>query len=312
MGRAVSISGIGPIAARRVAAAPISWGVCEVPGWGRMLPPERVLAEMASLGLAATELGPVGYLPQEPARARELLDRHVLRVVAGFVPLVLHERSLNDRSLARGVAALLKALEGEVLVAAAVMDADWSPPARLDDVAWRRLSDHLAEIAELASEYGLALAVHPHAGTLLESEEDIERILAESDVPLCLDTGHCAIGGADPVDLVRRHGARIVHVHLKDVDLSLAERVGSGALSLVEATRRGLFRPLGSGDAEIGEVVGLLDQVGYGRWLVLEQDTTVTGEEPPAGRGPVLDVQRSIDYLANLAPAFTRGGVHKT
>jgi inosose dehydratase len=305
MGRAVSISGNGPIAARRVAAAPISWGVCEVPGWGRMLPPERVLAEMASLGLAATELGPVGYLPQEPARARELLDRHGLRVVAGFVPLVLHERSLNDRSLARGVATLLKALEGEVLVAAAVMDADWSPPARLDDVAWRRLSDHLAEIAELASEYGLALAVHPHAGTLLESEEDIERILAESDEPLCLDTGHCAIGGADPVDLVRRHGARIVHVHLKDVDLSLAERVGSGALSLVEATRRGLFRPLGSGDAEIGEVVGLLDQVGYGRWLVLEQDTTLTGEEPPAGRGPVLDVQRSIDYLANLAPANT-------
>jgi inosose dehydratase len=312
MERGVTISGNGPIPARRLAAAPISWGVCEVPGWGRMLPPERVLAEMASLGFAATELGPVGYLPQEPATVRELLDRHGLRVVAGFVPLVLHERSLDDLSMARGVATLLKALEGEVLVAAAVMDADWSPPARLDDVAWRRLSDHLAEIAELASENGLALAVHPHAGTLLETEKDIERILAESDVPFCLDTGHCAIGGADPVDLVRRHGARIVHVHLKDVDLSLAEQVGSGALSLVEASRRGLFRPLGSGDAEIGEVVGLLDQVGYRRWLVLEQDTTLTGAEPPVGHGPVLDVQRSIDYLANLAPANTGGGVHKT
>jgi inosose dehydratase len=276
-----------------------------------MLPPDRVFAEMASLGLSATELGPIGYLPLEPARVRELLDRHGLRVVAGFVPLVLHERSLDDARMADQVAKLLAVLGAEVLVAAAVTDSDWSPRVALDDDAWRRLSDHLGEIAELASGYGLTLAVHPHAGTLLETAEEIERILAASDVPLCLDTGHCAIGGADPVELVRRHGGRIVHVHLKDVDLNLAEQVRSGALSLVEGTRRGLFRALGSGDAEIGEVVGLLDRSGYGRWLVLEQDTTITGEEPPVGRGPVLDVQRSIDYLATLAPANTGGGVHR-
>lgn len=310
MENGVSISANGPLPARRLAAAPISWGVCEVPGWGRMLPPDRILAEMASLGLAATELGPVGYLPLEPAQVRELLDRHGLRVVAGFVPLVLHERSLDDARVADRVAKLLAALGAEVLVAAAVTDADWSPRVALDDDAWRRLSDHLAEIAELASGYGLTLAVHPHAGTLLETAEDIERILA-SDVPFCLDTGHSAIGGADPAELVRRHAERIVHVHLKDVDLDLAEGVRSGGLSLVEATRRGLFRPLGSGDGEIGEVVGLLDRHGYERWLVLEQDTTITGEEPPVGRGPVLDVQRSIDYLANLAPANTGGGVQK-
>ena len=311
MGQGLSISANGPLPARRLAGAPISWGVCEVPGWGHMLPPDRVLAEMASLGLSATELGPIGYLPLEPTRVRELLDRHGLQVVAGFVPLVLHERSLEDVRVADQVAALLAELDAEVLVAAAVTDADWSPRVALDDGAWRRLSDHLAEIAELASGYGLTLAVHPHAGTLLETHEDIERILALSEVPFCLDTGHCAIGGADAVDLVRQHGRRIVHVHLKDVDLRLAERVRSGALSLVEGTRRGLFRPLGGGDAEIGEVVGLLDQIGYGRWLVLEQDTTITGEEPPVGRGPVLDVQRSIDYLANLAPANTGGGVQK-
>jgi inosose dehydratase len=312
MVRGLSTSANGPARARRLAAAPISWGVCEVPGWGRMLPPDRVLAEMASLGLRATELGPVGYLPSDRARTRDLLDRHGLRVIAGFVPLVLHERSLDDARMAEEVASLLAALDAEVLVAAAVTDADWSPRVPLDDTAWRRLADHLGEIGELASAYGLTVAVHPHAGTLLETEEDVERILALSDVPFCLDTGHSAIGGVDPVELVRRHGGRIVHVHLKDVDLSLAEHVRAGALSLVEATRRGLFKPLGRGDAEIGEVVGLLDQGGYERWLVLEQDTTLTGEEPPVGRGPVRDVQRSIDYLVNLAPAKTGGGVQKT
>jgi inosose dehydratase len=311
MGRGRSTNANGPPPARRLAGAPISWGVCEVPGWGRMLPPDRVLAEMASLGLAATELGPVGYLPLDPDRIRQLVERHGLRVVAAFVPLVLHESTYDER-VAREVAELLAALDAEVLVAAAVTDPEWSRPVPLDDVAWRRLAHHLEEAAELASRYGLTLAVHPHAGTLVESEEDIQRILAESDVAFCLDTGHCAIGGADPAALVRDHGERIVHVHLKDVDLTLAEEVRAGVLSLVEATRRGLFRPLGSGDAEIGEVVDLLDGSGYGRWLVLEQDTTITGEEPPVGRGPVVDVRRSIEYLANLAPANTGGGVHQT
>src|ERR671914_1220308 len=80
---------------RKLAGAPISWGVCEVPGWGRMLPPERVLAEMASLGLTATEMGPVGYLPADPERVRSLLARYDLSLVGAFVPLVLHERSLG-------------------------------------------------------------------------------------------------------------------------------------------------------------------------------------------------------------------------
>jgi inosose dehydratase len=145
--------------------------------------------------------------------------------------------------------------------------------------------------------------VHPHAGSVVETSDQIERVLAESDIKVCLDTGHLAIGGADPADFVRRHANRIVHVHLKDVDAALAEQVRDGALSLVDATRRGLFRPLGRGDASIGEVVGLLDRHGYERWLVLEQDTTITGEEPPVGRGPMLDVQESIEFLASLAPA---------
>jgi inosose dehydratase len=228
---------------------------------------------------------------------------------------VLHERRY-DKPVAREIAEVLAAIGADVLVAAAVTDADWSPPVALDDTGWRHLVDHLDEVAELASDHGLTLAFHPHAGTLLETDEDIERLLAESGVPFCLDTGHWAIGGADPAKFVRDHGDRIVHVHLKDVDLDLAEQVRSRALSLVDATRRGLFRPLGGGDAPIGEVVALLDQAGYGRWLVLEQDTTITGEEPPVGRGPVVDVQRSIDYLANLAPAaggriHNKGGVHE-
>ena len=309
MARELQGSGNGSGPARLLAGAPISWGVCEVPGWGRQLDPERVLAEMASLGLAATELGPVGYLSLDSGRVRDLLDRFGLRLVAGFLPLTLHEPSLESPVLEE-VASLVASAGGEVLAVAPVMDSDWSAPTALDDGEWPRLAENLKRVEETAAAHGLAMALHPHAGSVVETRDQIERVLALSDVPVCLDTGHLTIGGADPVEFVRSHADRIAHVHLKDVDAGLAEQVGAGGLSLVEATRRGLFRPLGSGDASIGEVVGLLDRHGYERWLVLEQDTTITGEEPPVGRGPVLDVQASIEYLASLAPA-NGGGTHQ-
>jgi inosose dehydratase len=300
-----------PAQGRKLAGAPISWGVCEIPGWGRMLPPERVLAEMASLGLSATELGPVGYLPPDTEDVRALLARHGLGLVAAFVPLVLHERSLDQaRAVLDNVMPLMSSLDGEVLVAAAVADAAWSPRFPLEAADWRRIAENLEALTEIAADAGLGLALHPHAGTLVETADDIEAVLAHAEPDWCLDTGHLAIGGADALEFVRVHAERIVHVHLKDVDMELAERVRSGKLSLVEATRLGLFQPLGDGDASIDEVVGELDHHGYERWLVLEQDTTLTGEEPPVGRGPVLDVRRSIDYLATLAPA-NGGGIHQ-
>jgi inosose dehydratase len=300
-----------PIHGHKLAGAPISWGVCEVPGWGNMLPPERVLADMASLGLSATEMGPVGYLPPDIEQVRALLATYRLGLVGAFVPLVLHEPSLGQaRAVLDDVMPLMTALDGEVLVAAAVTDADWSPRVSLDTAAWRRLRDNFATLSALVAESGLRLALHPHVGTVVETGEDIEAVLAHGELDWCLDTGHLAIGGVDPVDFAEAHAERIVHVHLKDVDMKLAERVRPGELSLVEATRQGLFRPLGDGDASIDEVVEQLDRHGYERWLVLEQDTTLTGEEPPVGRGPVLDVRKSIDYLATLAPA-NGGGIPK-
>jgi len=287
----------------RVAAAPISWGVCEVPGWGLMLPPERVLSEMASLGFRATELGPVDWLPLDPDALRAVLQRHGLELVGGFVPLVLHEPDAGPaRERAEQIGRVLAGAGADVFVAAAVMDDDWAEPQALDDAAWDRLAAQLDGLAELVAGLGLELVLHPHAGTLIEREPEIERVLAASHAALCLDTGHLVIAGADPAGLVRRHGERIAHVHLKDVDASVAGRYRAGELSLVEATQAGLFRPLGQGDANIAEVIDLLERAGYGRWLVLEQDTAITGEEPPVGRGPVLDVQASVAYLNELAP----------
>jgi len=291
----------------RLAAAPISWGVCEVPGWGLQLPPERVLAEMARLGVRATELGPQGWLPLDGAGVRAALDRYGLRLVGGFVPVVVHEPDLGEtRAQAARAAAQLAAAGADVFVAALVADLRWSAPPVLDDDALERAGEHLRELADLVAGEGLLLVLHPHVGTLVERAADVERALRATDVSWCLDTGHLLIGGVDPAEFVRRHGARVGHVHLKDVDAAVAARLGAGELSLVQATHAGLFRPLGQGDAGIDEVVALLHRSGYDGWLVLEQDTAITGQEPPVGRGPVLDVQASIDYLTKPAPTRER------
>jgi inosose dehydratase len=296
-----------PAAARRLAGAPISWGVCEVPGWGRQLPPDRVLSEMAGLGLTATELGPLGYLPLEPQALRARLAEFGLALVAGFVPLVLHERSSDGaRATATSIAATLQAAGADVFVAVAVMDADWSAPRPLTAEQLGHMSRHLAEIAALVADHGLTFALHPHAGTLVESAADVERVLATTDAGWCLDTGHLLIGGGDPAAFVRDHPDRVVHVHLKDVDAAVAARYRAGELSLMGATQAGLFRPLGQGDAGIAEVLAELDAHGYERWLVLEQDAAITGEEPPVGSGPVLDVQASIEFLTRTAPRRER------
>ena len=281
----------------RVAAAPISWGVCEVPGWGHQMWVDRVLAEMRTLGLRATELGPDGFLPA--TRARDLLREHGLSVVAGFVPAVLHDPSRLDRELhaIRADAQTIADLGGEVLVLAAASGrSGYESADRLDEEGWRVLADGITRAAGVARDLGLRLAVHPHRGTVIQRPDEVDRLLDWTDVGLCLDTGHIAVGGGDPLELARRAASRVIHVHLKDVDTALAGRVVAGELGYRSAVREGLYRPLGDGDLDVIAIVRTLEESGYAGWYVLESDE-VLDREPPPGAGPIEDVRRSLAFL---------------
>ena len=297
----------------RLAAAPISWGVCEVPGWGIMLPPARVLDEMAALGIGATELGPSGYLGDSPSDVLALLQPRGLRLVGGFVPLALHDAAqrAGSRDIATACAQVFAAAGATRFVTAAVVDQAWSAPRRLDDAEWRTLADGLALVDDICASKGITQVLHPHVGTLVETAEDVERALALSDVRWCLDTGHLTIGGVDPVAFAAAHADRVAHVHLKDVRSALADDVRAGRLSLVEAARRGIFQPLGHGDVDIAGVVHNLERAGYRGWYVLEQDTTLD-EPPPPGEGPMADVRKSIRYLASEVGPAPAGGAPMT
>lgn len=286
-----------------VASAPISWGACELPGWGPMPDAETVLAEMAALGLRGTELGPPGFLADTPEALRDNLARHDLQFVGTFVPLVLHTPDLRPAlDAARAAIDLLQRAGGDVLVGAIVEDVDWSDPRPLDDTAWRHLAQHAARVAELCAEHGLRFSIHPHVGTLLLQAADIERAIAETgpEVSWCLDTGHLAVGGTDPARFAVDHGDRVNHVHIKDVNAALAEEVRAGRVSLLEATGRGLFTPLGDGVVDIDTVMRALRDQGYDGWIVLEQDTISPLQRPADAPRPLHDAERSVQYLQEV------------
>ena len=149
---------------------------------------------------------------------------------------------------------------------------------------------------------------------MIERDEDVRRVLERSDVGICLDTGHLALGRCDALEIARAYPHRVVHAHLKDIDSAVAERLRSGELVLVTAVQAGLFRPLGAGDARVDEVVVSLEDAGYAGWYVLEQDMAIMDAIPAPGHGPVDDVRRSVEFLqalaarrAGIAPA-TEGG----
>ncbi|MGH3329363.1 MAG: TIM barrel protein [Streptomycetales bacterium] len=286
--------------AERIAGAPISWGVCEVPGWGHQLPAERVLRDMRDVGLAATELGPAGFLPGDPRERAELLASYGLRAAGGFLPVVLHQPWADPLPAVVPVLDGLVAAGGGVLVlAAATGHTGYDTRPDLDGASWRVLLRNLDRLATHAAGAGVTTALHPHVGTAVERPDDVRRVLDGCDVALCLDTGHLLAGGVDPVALAREVPGRVAHVHLKDVDGDLARQVLAGGLGFAEAVRRGIFRPLGHGDLDIAGLVAALEQAGYGGWYVLEQDIVLTAE--PDGEGPAADVRASVAFLRGLA-----------
>ena len=284
----------------RIAGAPISWGVCEVPGWGHQLDRDRVMTEMREAGLTATELGPDGFLPADTDELTTFLDGFGLSCVGGFVPVLLHDADHDPAEDLAGPLESLVAAQADVVVLAAATGAEgYDARPVLDDAAWNTLLANLDRLAAVVAQRGLKAVLHPHVGTMVETRADVDRVLAGSKIPLCLDTGHLLIGGTDPLALTQEVPERIEHAHLKDVNLGLARKVQSGELSYTQAVAAGMYVPLGAGDVDIAGIVKTLEGGGYTGWYVMEQDNILAAA--PEGAGPLADVLTSVRFLQGIS-----------
>jgi inosose dehydratase len=280
--------------------SPASWGISDIPGWGHQLDAERVLSEAAAVGEGVIEAGPPGFLPDRSDLAKPLLKRHRLRLVAGPAQAILHHHDISGTELAvlDGHASWLAALGAETLVLSPVppRDAGDKHGIVLSSMGWAHLLHLIGSVQHVCSRHKLRLAVQPRYGSMIQGPADIERLLVGTEAALCIDVGQLVLVGADPVEVLELAAGRIQHVHLNDIDEHLAEQVREYGLDYAEAVSQNLFKPLGTGDADVDRVVETLRKTGYAGWYGLEQDTRL----PSAEDRPLGMISRSLQHLRDL------------
>ena len=299
----------------RLATGPVSWGVdfADAPG----NPPwSLVLDEIARSGFRHLELGPVGYLPEDPQELQAALASRDLAVTASFVFQPLHDRDRLDEVLVvtHRTCTAIRAAGGHHLVVIDLVSAERAATAgdsaaarRLSGSEWRVLVDGIRAVASVArDDYGLEPVLHPHAGSYVEFVDEIERLLdalPPDVIALCPDTGHCAYAGIDPVALYERHAARIPYMHFKDIDPAIRRHAVGAGVDFWAAMSAGIFCPLGTGCVDFGGLARALDAQGFDGWATVEQD-----RDPRSGGHPLADAVASRRYLEDLG----LGGVPTT
>lgn len=290
----------------RLANAPTSWGV-EDASQAANPPWQQVLDEVAGAGYEGIELGPLGFLPEDELVLRPELERRGLQLAAGYVFEPLHEAAPME--LARRTCRVLAAAGAQRLVIIqgftparerAAGRAGDAPPLGASE--WGRLVTAVQELARMArEEHGLTACFHPHAGTHVEFEEELDRLMADTDgdlVRLCIDTGHAAYAGVDPVRLYRRYADRVAYLHLKDVDRSVLDSALATKVGFEQAVAQGVFCPLGEGMVDFSALADALAEHGYRGWATVEQDRLADERRAPAD-----DARSSLERLNELGLA---------
>lgn len=262
--------------------APCSWGINYPTGnrysW------QQYLDEVAKAGYRGTELGPFGFLPKDPERLRDELESRGLSLIgaAHVHPLGDPGSAPNLMATLKQLATLLRSVGSRQLI---LMDESNAYPRNawgvLDQSGWRALTRMVRDAQTLLGDHGVTLTFHPHVGTAVEREAQIDRLLDETDVGLCFDVGHHAFWGQDPLAYMEKVWERIGYVHLKNVDATVRRRVLEGTLHPADAFAAGAMCPLADGAVDIKAVMKLLESNTYAGPIVVEQDPSDNPADVP-------------------------------
>ncbi len=287
----------------RIGINPITWSNDDMPELGGATPLETCLAETRQAGYAGTELG--GKFPRRTEELKPVLERHKLALVSGWYSARLLERDAAAEIAAmRGHLDLMAGMGCPVMVFAEVTGATHGgrrQPAGarrvIQESEWPEYARRIEAVAEHMQARGVRLAFHHHMGTPVQSEADIDRLMALTgpSVGLLLDTGHASFAGADPLALARKHLGRIVHVHCKDIRRPILDRALQRGTSFLDAVVEGVFTVPGDGAVDFPPVLKLLAGNGYAGWLVVE------AEQDPAKAHPLTYATMGFNNLSRMA-----------
>jgi inosose dehydratase len=270
----------------RVATAPMNWNSDDLPDLRPLVPVEQVLEEMVQAGYEGTEYGT--GLPADPAELAPLLARYGLSLASNFCWVAFEDRGNHEREITQALAVartlsamrvreLILGLRGseERIALAGRVPSDGS--AGLAEDQWRALTDGVHALARSCEPLGVRLSVHPHAGSFVETREELDILFRRTDpraLGLCVDAGHLVYGGGDPVEVVRTFGSRIRYVHLKDVNPEVLVECQEDGIGFLDALRRYIFCGLGKGSVDLQGFVEGLQRARFAGWMVIEEDTS--------------------------------------
>lgn len=284
----------------RVGNAPCSWGV-EWAGDPRNPPWTQILDECSDAGYEGIELGPIGYMPEDPEILGPALAERNLTLIGGVVFQPFHDPDAVEKVMAkaRRTAEALVAHGAQQMVLIDSISEARAPFAgrpneavQMDAAQWAQFVQRIRDVAVMGSEeYGLTVSMHSHAGGFMDFHAELLRLIDEVDerhLKLCVDTGHQTYAGFDPVAFIDRHFDRVAYVHCKDIDPLIKQTVISQQINFYDACGKGIFCNLGKGEVNFDAVQRLLIERGYEGWLTVEQDCD-----------PLLDVSPYNDAVAN-------------
>ena len=290
----------------RIGNAPCSWGVefaedARNPTW------QTVLKENAEAGYTGIELGPVGFMPEDPAVLADALAEHQLELIGGVVFRAFHDPDAWDDVL-DGTVRTCKALVAhgaEHLVLIDSISPRRAPTAGRADEAeqmaaaeWGAYRDRIKEAAKIGVDHGLTVGIHAHAAGFMDFEPELERLLNEVDediLKICFDTGHHSYAGFDPVAFMETYISRISYMHFKDIDPKVKADVVANRTDFYTACGQGIFCNLGDGDVDFPRVRQILLDNGFEGWCTVEQDC-----DPTLDISPIDDAKANRTYLQSI------------
>jgi inosose dehydratase len=295
----------------KIANAPCSWGALEFELEGRAAGFQQVLDEMQDTGYAGTELGDWGFMPTEPGALKTVLVDHKLKLLGAFVPVALADQGAHSEGEKKALNVARLMYEAGYKNAFIVLaDENGSVPERTKNAGritknlsltpeqWKVFGDGANKIAKaVKDEFGLRTVFHHHCAGYVETPEELDRLMENTDqslVGLCLDTGHYAFGGGDPLMALKKFYSRIWHVHFKDFDKQIGEASRKNYYDYFESVKQGVFCELGKGSVDFKSIVNELVARKYDGWIVVEQDVL------PGMGNPKQCAKNNREYIQSL------------